>query len=125
MAISGSVVSQSSLEAAATPVVPVLQGIPDEEEEDVYLLYDYDPESRALESNAREKPGTLRKKTSLASRLFPWRCAYRQGKSRVWSKSALFCGALKRPFWILAAILYDEHLLSSLGFDTDCIQWCR
>jgi hypothetical protein len=121
MAIQGSTSPQSSLDTAATPAGSVLQGIP-EEEEGVYLLNDYDQEGHAQESTAREKPRTSRKKTSLRSRLFPWRCGHRKCESRLWPKSALFCGAVKRPFWILVAILYVEILLSSLGLNTDCIQ---
>lgn len=118
-------VQGSSLDAAAAPAGSVLQGIPEEEEEgdDVYLLYDYDPEGQAREcgpsvANTREKlraRSSSSRKTSLGSRLFPWRCAHMQCESRLWSKSALFCRAVKRPFWILVAILYVGHLSSSLS----------
>jgi hypothetical protein len=121
MAIQGSTSFQSSLDAAAAPADSVLQGIP-EEEEGVYLLHDYDLEGHAQESNAREKAGTSRKKTSLSSRLFPWSCGLKKCDSRLWWKRALFCGTVKRLFWILVAILYFEILLSSLGLKTDCIQ---
>lgn len=121
MAIQGSTSSQSSLDAAAAPAGPVLLGI-HEEEEGVFLLDDYDLESHAQELNSREKIGASRKKTSLRSWLFPWRCWHRKCESRLWSKSALFCGAVKRPFWILVAILYVEILPSHVGFNTDYIQ---
>ncbi|GLI74744.1 altered inheritance of mitochondria protein 6 [Penicillium ochrochloron] len=117
MAIQGSTSPQSSLDTAATPAGSVLQGIP-EEEEGVYLLNDYDQEGHAQESTAREKPRTSRKKTSLRSRLFPWRCGHRKCESRLWPKSALFCGAVKRPFWILVAIL---GLVSLFSFAWDSI----
>lgn len=46
MAIEGSTVCRSSLDAAAAPAGSVLQGVPGEEE-GAYLLDDYDPEGHA------------------------------------------------------------------------------
>ncbi|KAF3402010.1 Altered inheritance of mitochondria protein 6 [Penicillium rolfsii] len=118
MAIKGSTVCQSSLNAADAPAGSVLQGIREEGEEDFYLLEDYDPEGHDRESHVRRKIGTRRRKNSLRSRLFPWSCAHRKCESRLWSKSALFCGAVRRPFWILVAIL---GLVSLFSFSWDSL----
>ncbi|OOQ86795.1 hypothetical protein PEBR_20028 [Penicillium brasilianum] len=124
MAVQGSAAGQSSLDAASisAPAGTVLQGVPeeDDEEEDVYLLHDYDPEAQRQSQEWNPSGSNPRKKlrdkssrgTSLGSRLLPWRCTHMQCESRIWSKSVLFCRFVKRPFWILVALLGLVSLFS-------------
>lgn len=134
MAARGSTVCESSVDAAPAP-----SGIT-EEEEDVYLLYDYDPEAQGqgeecgpTVENAREKLRAKSSgKTSLGSRLLPWRWAHIQCDAKSWSKGALSCRIVKRPFWILVAILYvgycltipviSQTLHATMTLNTDCMQ---
>jgi hypothetical protein len=96
-----------------------MQGVPEEEEEEqeVYLLHDYDPEAQRQSqewypsgSNPRKKlRDKSSRRTSLGSRLLPWRCTHMQCEPRIWSTSVLFYRFVKRPFWILVALLYVNH----------------
>lgn len=83
-----------------------------DEGEDVFLLEDYDLEGQSRDrdvEDTREKVSTRpSRKTSFASRLLSWRCAHMQCDTRPQSKGALFCQLVKRPFWILVAILYAD-----------------
>ena len=102
----GSTVCESSVDAA-------LAGSGQSDEgEDVFLLDDYDLEGqsrgRDVEDTREKVWARSSRKSSFASRLLPWRCAHMQCDARPWSKGALFCRVVKRPFWILVAILYAE-----------------
>jgi len=45
-------------------------------------------------------------RSSLAKRcLFAWRCPHIRCNSRPWSRGALYCRAVRRPFWGLVTIL--------------------
>lgn len=117
MGVGGPAVAQVRLdeitESPASPTTSV-----GEREEADYLLeeyechHDYDAERRAEEHGTEDMrspeklTGRRTRRDSLIYRLSPWRCTRRR-RCECQSKEqrTFFCGLLKRPFWILVAIL--------------------